>query len=450
MKIIYLSFSIVFFFSQAFASNVDYNTNGVTDFHLYGTNDDGTNIDHGIFLDDGNTKSTTFGNKKTDKIISGDFNGDNKADVGIIRVKNNKLLWRYKDIDTGLYSGFKTFGSGSVKALSGCDFNGNGKTEIAFIDGKKLYFKDFGGKKRTINLPRNGYTYYYCADVNGDGKDEFIGKKKGVAYLNGDKGKNLWGYDVVTRGSKVLVKQKAFGNFIQGGIVVADIDGDGKDNIGYIKNESDKAFFVFLNQINGNDTTQYYIPRVVNKTGKFFDISRAFFSDGIGFIYKGADKNIYKYNLTTGSDTTFILSLSTPSNIKSGTLVKDIGIFNIKGSSSSDDDSSSNISVDCDVTRGVGNGFLWKGRSESNGLPVALLPIYTKASECSVVASNNSRSDAMGCSAQSDNPYNGVGRQHWRAKVGCSTLKTPSVLRCKVGSQWQCWTISNPCQSRIE
>ncbi len=449
MKIFCICIFFLLFINQSFAGSVDYNTNGITDFHLYGANNN-NEIDHGLFFDDGTTSSMTFGNKKTDKIISGDFNGDNKSDIGIVRKKVNKILWQYRDINSGLSSNLVSFGSGTIKVLAGCDFNGNGKSEIAFIKDKILSYRDFDGKKRAINLPRNDYTYFSCADTNGDGKDEFVGKKRGISYFNGVKKKNLWGYDVVGRKSKVLLKQKAFGDSAQGGIVIADIDGNGKDEIGYIRNAGDKAFLVFLNNFKLNETTQYVIPRVVKKTGKFFDISRAFFSDGVGYIYKGIDKNVYKYNLSTNTDTTFILALSTPSNIKSGNLVNDVSTFNISGSSSGDGDSSSDI-AGCDVVRGTGNGFLWKGRGESyGGVSVALLPVYTSASSCYVVAADNSKSEEMWCSAQSANPINGAGRQHWRAESQCSAFKKPSVLKCHVGNKWQCWKLEDPCKGRIE
>ena len=75
--------------------------------------------------------------------------------------------------------------------------------------------------------------------------------------------------------------------------------------------------------------------------------------------------------------------------------------------------------------------------------------IYNKATSCQVVASDGSNTIGMWVSSQSANQWNGVGRQHWRAKATCKSMKTPSVLRCQIGGKSHCWTISSPC-ARLE
>ena len=456
-RIIYTSLASLFFVSNAFAVNVDYNVNGFTDFHLYGTNNNKTNIDHGIFLDDGQTASLTFGNAKNEKMALGDYDGDNKCDIGIVKKNKGDVIWQYKSLSQNNVSEAKKFGTGKIRVLTGCDFNGNGKTDMAYIDGKTLYYKDFSSKKKKINLPRSGYEYIYCADVTGNGKDEFIGKKKGVGIINGKKEKNVWSYDVVTIKSKSKLKKKVFGERVQGDIIAHDINGDGKNEIGYIKKHDEYTYITFLNSLSGNDVTTFVLPREIKKTNEKFDINKGYFKEGIGFIYKGKDENVYKYSVDTetrrGVDTTFIFAVNTPKNLKNGTLARDINDFTINAGSGGNNGSNNNdvTKAGCDVMRGTGNGFLWKGRGDAyGGVSVAVLPIYTKASSCSIVAADNSESGSMWCSSQSANPWNGVGRQHWRARALCSAYKKPSILKCKVGTQWQCWNIANPCQSRIE
>lgn len=105
----------------------------------------------------------------------------------------------------------------------------------------------------------------------------------------------------------------------------------------------------------------------------------------------------------------------------------------------------------CQNMRGTGNGFLWKGKGEAyGGVPVAILPIFNKATSCVVEGENGNGATSMWCSSQSANPWNGVGRQHWRGRVKCGSMKKPSILRCKIGGKWNCWKINNPCQGRIE
>ncbi|MGI6681305.1 MAG: hypothetical protein ACOX3T_07490 [Bdellovibrionota bacterium] len=448
--------------NDAYAVNVDFNANGNTDFHLYGKNGNNVNFGHGFFLDDGQTASLTLGKVKGEKIALGDYDGDNKCDVGIVGVgkKKNFVVWKYSGIsqDSRL-SKVNRFGSGKVRVLTGCDFNGNGKTDLAYIDRKTLYYKDFNGKQRQIKLPRANYKHVYCADVTGNGKDDFIGKKKGIGLLNGKIQKNVWGYDVVTSRSIVLIRNVSFGDKVQGSIIAHDINGDRKNEIGYVRKANDYSFLVFLNKLSlkNIETTRYIIPRNIKKIDRKFAINRGYFQDGVGFIYMGVDDNVYKYNLTTNKDTTFILSINTPDNIRKGSFARDINDFTITASSNNNNNNDNNNKspndnvnrVSCDITRGVGNGFLWKGRSESDGKSVALLPIHTKASICYVVAGNNSRSESMR-NAGFANPHAGVLRQHWRANSFCTSFYRPSVLKCKVGSQWQCWNISDPCKSRIE
>lgn len=104
----------------------------------------------------------------------------------------------------------------------------------------------------------------------------------------------------------------------------------------------------------------------------------------------------------------------------------------------------------CDTWYGLGNGFLWKQGEAYGHVPVALMPIYKRASACLLEDSNGNKTSDMWCSAQSANPFAGVGRQHWRARYGCRAYKKPTILRCKFGTKWGCWRISDPCAGRIE
>lgn len=454
--------SLILFSANGFCIGVDFNANGVTDFVLYGKRSDGVKkYDHGFFLDNATTSSLTYGEYNKDKMIFGDFNGDNITDVGFVRVnKKSNIMWRFKNYATKKDSKAKEFGKAGDVILYGCDFNGNGKKDIAYIDGKKLYYKDFGGKEKIIKLPRSKYTYVYCADVTGDGKDEFIGKKKGAGYLNGAKKSDVWGHDVVSATkSKVLAKQIYFADpnvdcTRQKDIIALDVNSDGKKEMGFVKSDSQISWLVFSNDLNGTSTTSFYLPRGIKTINGNLQIYAGNFLRGPGVVYKGDDNNTYSYIVPANVDTTYILPRSVPDNIKNGELGRGIGFYTVKEDNSSQGGGSSGGStgkVSCDVQMSVGNGFLWKGRGSSyGGVSVAILPLRKHASTCTIVAGDNSKTDPMWRSAYAANPINGIGREHWRAKSLCSAFKKPSVLRCNIGNKWHCWNLANPCTARIE
>ena len=453
LSLIYVSCLIITQVKNSYATEPCISPNFLscnTDLFIYTDNQSTKKVDNAYINPSGESGAWQLGTaSKTRPINYTSLFQDSRAEFSekaYVEVNGNELKW-YE----GRTQKNTIFGKSSSHILTGCDFTGDGESELVVVNGKNVQYKNnITGRTSSITLPKSSYNYIICADVLGNGTSQIIAKKQ-VTVTQNRVTKKVWKTDVIDKNSRVRYKNITFGGNAQGNIIALDINDDGRDEIGFVKKASStRTQVIFLNNISKPKAgvTKYTIPRLVSKTNGVFDISPAVLNISKNFYYKTKD-GFYNYNITTNKNEKFekVARFFPNVSISKIKMVKKSELFQLTSSSSG---GGSTGKVQCDVNRARGNGFLWKGVGEAYGhVSVAIMPIYNRASSCQVVASDGSNTIGMWVSSQSANPWKGVGRQHWRAKATCKSMKTPSTLRCQIGGKSHCWSIPSPC-ARLE
>jgi hypothetical protein len=268
-----------------FTSSGDFNGDGRTDIvfisgaslSLYISNGDGT------FSESTNTNAfapTNFNapSQGSFYFMPGDFNGDGKSDLSFWR---NQQGWVYVSIDgntpcvTRVTSGSTTFcqtvnslraaGVGTPTTNPGTpvvgDFNGDGKTDIGFAGGGRLYTlisvgNGFFVEHYSVNsfpgypVSATGLPYVIPGDFNADGKTDFsflLGATPGGTCDDSTPSQD-WTFLNKGDGSFQPVKFACFsGSFQYQGasfyLTTGDFDGDGKTDFAFIQGTT---LWVFL------------------------------------------------------------------------------------------------------------------------------------------------------------------------------------------------------------
>ena len=197
-------------------------------------------------------KRVNFG-AATDKPVKGDFNGDGKQDFAVVRKKDNKLYW-YIDVNhDGQSDTVVHYGSASDNPIP-ADYNGDGKDDFAITrfnenelwwkvdtqrNGSTNISKHFGGKN---DSPIQG-------DFNGDGKQDFAVTRKA-------NGKLEWIIDLTRNGQSNL--RKTFG-LATDTPIIGDFNGDKKSDFAVIRHSNGVAkWFLDKNRDGSTDTQKTY------------------------------------------------------------------------------------------------------------------------------------------------------------------------------------------------
>lgn len=241
-----------------------------------------------------------------DRFLIADFNGDGKDDFYIFNGTNWNQgymgMFRSTGSNFSLARRYDKYLPGHFMTSSDkyyvADFNGDNKEELVLFNPNSKVtrmFKSSGSslsktKEYFASLP--GWTSkpgdkYYIADINGDGKDDlyvFNGTNWGPEYLlllrsDGTQYKYIKRYNDALPGWNMNNRDKFY---------VADINGDGKDDL-----------YVFNNQ----DWSTQYLGRVITNGST---VSVSYQSDWIGGWNLGASDKLIVDNRRTGRDHLFI------------------------------------------------------------------------------------------------------------------------------------------------
>jgi len=158
------------------------------------------------------------------KVVAVDLDSDGKKEV-IAKDDNGKV--NVLKIEGNSYKGWP---QSTVPNLTwpfdvgATDLNGDGLREVYTTtpDKKFIIWNTFGEKRNEFAISDGSHTAPRVADINGDGRDEFIiGQADGVVMVCDENGKALPGWPFTTKHSIYYSPQ------------VIDIDGDGKMDIVY-------------------------------------------------------------------------------------------------------------------------------------------------------------------------------------------------------------------------
>jgi hypothetical protein len=437
----------LFIFSPAFAQTGhvrgDFTGDGSSDLVLvHNADEDATDsMVFSLFLADpgaaaGPIAQITFGNEKaSDAPAIGDYDGDGLTDFGLTKVYRRKkeITWRFRTY-TNTSSEEVVFGVPGDKLLSGCDFEGDGFSDLAVIHGRKLRFRNYAATKMTTVTLRTGrYRQVSCADLNGDGKDELVGKDRGTARLRrGNEVRQIrtWLLDAYSGDGARILKRARIGRAAQDGIVAADIDGDGAAEAGYYRRLKATTLFVFQ----GDDGLERFtLDKALIKKG--VRLTDATIYDGVGsfagIIWKGDDSNYYRsFYAETMVDTAFQVA-GLPSSATAA-LVPFVSVRKTTAASTGQTETpttgGAGLAGACSGgIRPLGGGFLWKPDSDVDdargGKPVALAQGGFKlgGSVWNILASNGQKIGSLGYKPSSIPGVNGGAAHYFSGCCGGSS-----------------------------
>ncbi|MCF6185296.1 MAG: FG-GAP-like repeat-containing protein, partial [Bacteroidales bacterium] len=208
----------------------------------------------------------------------GDFNGDGKTDF---MFENNKYIKIYR-VGANSAIHYLTFSKiKKIKKIKTADFNGDGISDIFVISGKKPYLRIYDVSGQTQNLIYSSDIIekndrFNLADFNGDGKTDILVEKKQNKTI---KDRKLYLSTGISYSYSTKIAVSNLKNILTG-----DYNGDGKDDI-VITEKTD----------NGSKVKYYYYIFNNNTLTKicedFFDTN-----SGAKFNFKSfSNKSDFKY-----------------------------------------------------------------------------------------------------------------------------------------------------------
>src|SRR5579871_984999 len=252
----------------------DFNGDGKTDFAFVGSTVLFSFISRGdgtfAFVGQGYPSGTTLGSppRNYGSVITGDFNGDGKTDF-VYANATNYVTFRSNGDGTFAISG-AAYGGGinlqgppptSIYDLVVGDFNGDGKTDFAYV-GSTLVFSfisrgdgTFTASGQgyptgtTLGSPPRNYGNVITGDFNGDGKTDFVYTNSTNYVTFRSNGDGTFAISGAAYGGGINLQGPPPTSVYD--LVVGDFNGDGKTDFAYVGNQLQ---FSFLSKGDGTFT----------------------------------------------------------------------------------------------------------------------------------------------------------------------------------------------------
>jgi hypothetical protein len=222
---------------------LDFNGDGKTDYAVVRNTGGGASGQATWFIQNNGVaggQTAPFG-LASDQFVSGDFDGDGKADIAVWRDQGSNSAFYILQSQTSTLRA-ETFGlSGDFPDVVG-DYNGDGKTDIAvYRPGATAGAQSFWFYRTTQNGPtfvvpwgQNG-DFPAPGDYDGDGKNDFVVQRADV----GGQGR-FW-----TMLATGAVSSTQFG-LSTDVIVPGDYDGDGKTDLAVVRGQGGQIVWYYL------------------------------------------------------------------------------------------------------------------------------------------------------------------------------------------------------------
>jgi len=357
-----------------------------------------------------------------DMNVPADYTGDGHTNMAVVSINDNeRFVWRVRDRDGQEIT--RVFGREGQTVLSGCDFRGDGKADLAVIRGKTLRYRSLEGDDPVgVYRIRGGrHIDYTCGDVTGDGRDELI-----TISIPGRPARRVGGnvINVHNSSGEWISKRVRFAGRRRPKAITAHVDSNSIERIGFFRQGKAQARAIFLTAENQEPVVRIFnLPRFNVRNGH---ITSGIYQDGSGNPLRGLlvkaleDKQFYLKNLSSGETTLINTSaLETEGDIF---LSKAVNSYETKQTASQPSPgsgggqcgvSSLKSGIACHQCR----ASVSIPKSESDGRLVVLFhnKYNGKISSVQVVRKSNCEVLATGNFAGLHNPWGPTGlRSHWR------------------------------------
>jgi hypothetical protein len=238
-------------------SPLDYNCDGKTDYVVVRNTGSGSGGQVTWFINNGTTYTQTMWGTGTDYYVSGDFDGDLKADITVYRPGDNSTAYFYSLSSRNGTLTARQLGTNFDDPTVVGDYDGDGKDDYAVYRGgasagQQSFWYYLGsatpnGGVTAVQWGQNG-DFPAPGDYDGDGKNDFCvqrnnGGGQGVFFVNKTNG----GTEAVVWGTSSDL------------ILPGDYDGDGKDDFAVARAGGGQILWSVLGR-SGNNVIHFGQP----------------------------------------------------------------------------------------------------------------------------------------------------------------------------------------------